>query len=122
MEKMEKGRAGEEAALLVYRALGFQLLARNWHYHRMAELDLILWRPGTPGLLVFCEVKYRSDASYSTPSAAVNGRKQQRIRLAAQGFLQRYPDYQTEDIRFDVAEVTGKDPGERKVILLEQAF
>ncbi len=121
-ERTEKGRAAEAAAALEYERLGYVIVAKNWRFHRMAELDLVVRRIGNPGLLVFCEVKYRADTSFEPPSAAVGRQKQQKIRLAAEGFLSCHAEYREDDIRFDVAEVSGCVSDTLCVSLLERAF
>lgn len=103
MRKAELGRQGEAAAARWYQLRGFSVVARNFRT-RMGELDLVAVRGD---LLAIVEVKTRSrDAGFGTPGEAVDLHKQQRLILASQIFLQRYPEYSGHAVRFDVAEVT----------------
>lgn len=102
----ELGRTGEAVAAKYYRQRGYLLLGRNYRT-RMGELDLILYKDGT---LVFAEVKARTDAAGRAPAEAVDPRKQRRLILAAQHYLQHSP-YADAPIRFDVVEVLPADGG-----------
>ncbi|MDQ4058430.1 MAG: YraN family protein [Actinomycetota bacterium] len=94
------GRTGEDAAEQLYRRRGFTIVARN-RRDRTGELDLIARRGD---LLVFCEVKTRRSDRWGTPSEAVGGVKQHRLkRLAARYLAEEKPG--PVDIRFDVVSV-----------------
>ena len=95
------GHKGEAVAAKYYQQRGWLLLNHNYRT-RMGEIDLILYKDGT---LVFAEVKTRTGAMLDRPAAAVDARKQYRLVLAAQQYLQRSP-YGDAAIRFDVVEVT----------------
>ena len=101
MDAAETGRKGEAVAARYYQQRGCLLLAHDYRT-RMGEIDLILYRDDT---LVFAEVKTRTGAMLDRPAAAVDARKQQRLILAAQQYLQCSP-YRDAAIRFDVVEVT----------------
>ncbi|HEY5801048.1 MAG TPA: YraN family protein, partial [Burkholderiaceae bacterium] len=79
------GRAGEDAALAYLQEAGLQLVQRNF-LCRGGEIDLVM-RDGTA--LVFVEVRKRLDARYGGALASIGPRKQARLRLAAQLYLQR---------------------------------
>lgn len=99
-DRSSRGREGEDAALRVYAGRGFRLLARNWRCP-LGELDLVLERGG---LLVFCEVKTRTGASFGGGYEAVTWSKRRKLRQLAEVFLAiRAPNH--ERIRFDVASV-----------------
>ena len=92
---------GEAVAAKYYQQRGWLLLNHNYRT-RLGELDLILYKENT---LVFAEVKTRTGAMLDRPAAAVDARKQNRLILAAQQYLQHSP-YRDAAIRFDVVEVT----------------
>ena len=102
---MNTGRWGERLAALYLFFHGYRILARNWRYGRY-ELDLVA-RERRLGVLVFVEVKTRSNTSYGLPRDAVTSKKQLFLNHAAQGFLKQHhiPDAHT---RFDVVEVYTK--------------
>lgn len=95
------GRKGEALAAKYYMRRGYLLLNHNYRT-RMGELDLVLYKDGQ---LVFAEVKTRTGRMLDAPAAAVDARKQRRLILAAQYYLQHSP-YADASIRFDVVEVT----------------
>ena len=95
------GRKGEALAAKYYMRRGYLLLNHNYRT-RMGELDLVLYKDGQ---LVFAEVKTRAGRMLDAPAAAVDARKQRRLILAAQYYLQHSP-YADASIRFDVVEVT----------------
>ena len=117
MDRAEIGRRGEAVAAKHYLNMGYRLLAHNYRT-RFGELDLVL---EYAGVVVICEVKTRSPQSYARPAAAVDWRKQQKLILAAQQYLQS-TNRSNCAIRFDVAEVVPLAGGKWQVQLLKSAF
>lgn len=117
------GTYGEDLALKAYQKAGCRLVERNWRYHRMGEIDLILFGPGSQAsLLIFSEVKLRKDPSFAEASLAVNRVKRNRIRKLARCFLQMHPAYAGYHVRFDVCEVVPDSKGDYEVHLIADAF
>lgn len=114
--RSELGRTGEAATLGVYRRRGFRAIARNWRC-ALGELDLVVEREG---LLVFCEVKTRSGASFGGGYEAVTWTKRRKLRQLAQAFLSS-SDMRHRDVRFDVASVWFAR-GSADVEIFEDAF
>jgi Holliday junction resolvase-like predicted endonuclease len=73
------GRRGEEIAARHLRRCGYRILERNF-CAAGAEIDLIATDHET---YVFVEVKARSSAIFGMPAEAVDARKAERIRRAA---------------------------------------
>ena len=94
------GRWGEAKAAELLRKRGYTILAAGYHC-RFGEIDLIAT---TDKYLCFIEVKLRKDASFAPGRAAVDRRKQARLRAAAACYLAQHPEYVLQP-RFDVAEV-----------------
>ncbi len=69
------------------------------------------------GLVVFCEVKTRTNRRFGTPAEAVTMVKQARLRRLAGQWLAQQPSGRRSRIRFDVAAVE-----EGQVEMLEAAF
>ena len=113
--RLALGRAGEDAAAAWYAAHGYEVLDRNWRAGR-GELDLVTARP-EEGLVVFCEVKTRSSDRYGSGFAAVDHRKQRRLRALAVQWLGAQ-DRHWPELRFDVVDVDAR--GNLRV--LEGAF
>lgn len=101
------GRAGEDAAAAWYEAHGYEVVDRNWRpAGGGGELDIVATRR-QQGLVVFSEVKTRSTARYGSGFAAVDHRKQQRLRTLALRWLSQQ-DRHWPDLRFDVVDVDGR--------------
>ena len=94
------GRWGEEKASKYLSAKGYKILENNYRL-KFGEIDIIA---GKDDLIVFIEVKTRSNIDYGFPQAAVTTTKQEKIKKTAQFFLHEsnYHDYQ---IRFDVISI-----------------
>ena len=99
------GALGEELVAGWYERSGFVLVDRNWRVRR-GEIDLVA---ANGRLLVFCEVKTRSSASYGMAAEAVTPVKQARIRSLALAWLAAHPDVHPQTVRFDVAAITGSN-------------
>lgn len=100
VDRSERGRVGEDAALRVYRRRGYELVARNWRCP-LGELDLVL---RLDHRLVVCEVKARGGAAFGGGYEAVTWSKRRTLRRLAEVFVQQ-ATIAIEEIRFDVASV-----------------
>ena len=96
----------EDFALDQLQLAGLHLVHRNYRTRR-GEMDLVLRDKST---VVFVEVRYRATIAYGRPEETVGAGKQSRLRLAAQVFLQKHPDWLSAHCRFDVFAVSGKPP------------
>jgi putative endonuclease len=96
-----EGDAAEDHALHYLQQRGLTLLQRNFRC-KGGEIDLVMQDDGA---LVFVEVRKRADTRYGGAAASVTGRKQARLIIAAQVFLQRYR--QPPACRFDVIAIDG---------------
>lgn len=83
---------------------GLELCCRNF-YTRYGEIDRI-FRDGQ--VLVFVEVRYRRRHDYGSGAESVTARKQQRLRLAAEAYLQGLAATVLPDCRFDVVSISGE--------------
>jgi putative endonuclease len=110
------GQEGEAAAARHLARHGYRILRRNFRTAR-GEIDLIACDRET---LVFIEVKARADDRLGTPAAAVDQRKQERIRRAAEWYCARYKMH-GRAIRFDVVAITGHGPS-RRIEVIKDAF
>ena len=94
------GNAGEIFAANYLESHGYKILAKNFRV-RSAEIDIVV---EIDDVIVFVEVKTRSDTKHGLPVEAVNFRKQQKIIEAAGVFLQD-EKYFDKACRFDVIEI-----------------
>ena len=113
------GDQGEALAGRYLEERGYTILDRQWRC-RFGELDLVA-EDGT--YLCFVEVKLRKSAAYGSAGDFVDGRKQSRLRAAAELYLAKHPtDLQP---RFDVIEIyapQGTNTVNPRIFHLENAF
>lgn len=100
MTRAELGHTGEAIAAKYYAKQGYLLLQHNYRT-RLGELDLILYRDN---VLVFSEVKTRTETFLAAPAEAVDFNKRRRLIAAAKQYLQQSPFWDAQ-VRFDVVEV-----------------
>jgi len=94
------GARGESAAEEFLRRRGYVIVARNFQCP-LGEIDLIALDHGS---VVFVEVKTRRGGDFGSPAMAVDRRKQQRMRRAAEVYMSR-KRLHDRPARFDVVEV-----------------
>lgn len=94
-----EGDAAESRALDYLQKQGLSLVERNFRC-KGGEIDLIM---RDRDVLVFVEVRKRADPRYGGAAASVTARKQARLSIAAQTFLQRYR--MPPPCRFDVVAI-----------------
>jgi putative endonuclease len=99
--KQIAGDAGEERALRHLQQHGLSLVERNFRC-KGGEIDLLM-QEGQ--VLVFVEVRKRADQRHGGAAASVTWRKQRRLIIAAQVYLQRYRT--PPACRFDVIAIEG---------------
>lgn len=97
--KQVEGDAAEERALHHLEKQGLKLVERNFRC-KGGEIDLIM-QDGKG--LVFVEVRKRAGGGFGGAAASVTARKQARLVIAAQTFLQRYKT--PPACRFDVVAI-----------------
>lgn len=98
------GAAAEDRALQHLRQAGLRLVARNVRC-KAGELDLVMVQGP---VLVFVEVRARTDARYGGASASVDAAKQRRLVQAAGQFLQTRWRGAMPACRFDVVALEGE--------------
>lgn len=101
--KNNTGKQGEDAAAAYLEAKGWRIAARNWRTGK-GELDIIAWE--TEKILVFVEVKTRSNQSYGPPESFVDEKKQKQMAQTAGVYMETI-GYEWA-IRFDVVSVIVK--------------
>lgn len=100
--KQVEGDAGEDQALRYLEQQGLTLVERNFRC-KGGEIDLVM-QDGRG--LVFVEVRKRAAGGHVGAAASVTPRKQARLVVAAQTFLQRYR--MPPPCRFDVIAIDGR--------------
>ena len=110
------GKEGERVAEQYLRKKGYRVVERNYRCSA-GEVDLIVL---DRRVIVFVEVKTRTDHRFGTPLEAVEFRKQRKMIQAAQFFLSQKKLHQ-RDARFDVVGISWPG-GEPLVEHVQNAF
>ena len=118
MNTQLSGRFGEAAAAEYLRKKGWRVVGMNYRT-RLGEIDVIAEKGR---YLAFVEVKLRKNAGHGLAREFVTPRKQQRLILAAQSYLQTHPTQLQP--RFDVVVVYAPQGAGGKVTVnhVENAF
>lgn len=96
-----KGLLAETRAAMFLRMAGYKILETRFKTP-LGEVDIVALKDKT---LVFVEVKQR--ATEEEAAEAINLRNQRRVFAAAELYLQKYPDYNQYDLRFDALILSG---------------
>lgn len=97
MRNKIKGNKGEAQAVKYLEELGYELVEQNYRSGH-AEIDIIaLW---DNRILVFTEVKVRTNSQFGDAETFVNPRQEERICKAAEEYI--YAINWQKDIRFDI--------------------
>lgn len=112
----ETGIKGEEIAENFLQTKGYKILHRNWRWQQK-EVDIIA---ETNGLLVFAEVKTRSSTHFGYPEDAVNHKKQDYLKTAAEAYMDQHPEH--TQIRFDIISIITTRGQLQEIVHWEDAF
>jgi len=121
MPERSRAQSGKDAELQALQHLqqqGLRLLAQNWLCKR-GELDLVMLDGDT---VVFVEVRYRKHAQWGGALASIDGRKRQKLILAAQYFLLKESRWADSPCRFDVVAIESTPQGTADLSWLQDAF
>ena len=100
MNKRKFGIIGEKIAQGYLINKGYQILYTNF-YTKKGEIDIVAKKDE---IIIFVEVKTRSNLNYGTPAMAVNFIKKKHLKTASKIFLHKNFLY-GYDVRFDVVEI-----------------
>jgi putative endonuclease len=112
------GRWGEKYCERFLRQKGFTTIARNFTC-KLGEIDLIV--TDSESIIVFVEVRTKTDESYTTAQETVTPRKQMRLIRTAKYFLKTYK-VKDRPLRFDVVAVVLGRKGRPQIRHYENAF
>ncbi len=115
-ESHELGKRGERIARNYLEDLGWTILEVNWRFSR-AEIDLIA-REGD--VLVFIEVKTRSNIAFGEPEDFVIPKKEELIAKAASVYLEQIGH--EWEFRFDIIGITMDSHQHYQLKHLKDAF
>lgn len=95
------GASGEKLAADFLKSNGYRIIAANFRYSRLGEIDIIAY---DGEYLCFIEVKTRRSLIYGTPAEAITKGKQNTIKRLAQIYISKYKLFEAY-VRFDVVEI-----------------
>ena len=104
------GKWGEAAAAAYLTQLGYQVCAQNVRTP-YGEIDLVAEKQTAVGekVVVFVEVKTRTNTIFGDPEESVNPKKQMHLLKCAQHYIQQYPE-QADEWRIDVITILRRHP------------
>ena len=111
----EIGSEMEEMASQYLESVGYQVVDRNFHGGRFAELDIVAW--DSDGYLCFVEVKYRKDWEHGGYEGAIDHNKIRNICRCASYYIARKRLTLDTPVRFDVVYILGEE-----IRLVKNAF
>ncbi|NLY47093.1 MAG: YraN family protein [Tissierella sp.] len=100
MNNIEKGKIGERIAKDYLVKKGYRILETNYR-NKLGEIDIIAF---CNGILVFVEVKSRTNTSYGYAYEAVNYKKQRKIFNTSLIYI-KSKNFDKYQIRYDIIEV-----------------
>ena len=109
------GDKGEELAMTLLKNKGFEILEKNYRYKR-SEIDLIIKKND---LIVFIEVKTRTNTSFGNPEDFVDEKKMEKVRVGAEAYMELIQ--WEKNIRFDIIAIVSKN-GQDQVVHFEDAY
>lgn len=98
--KNSTGVKGEYLAQQYLKKHKYKIIAVNFK-NKIGEIDIVC---SGDNALVFVEVKTRSSLKFGYPREAVNAHKQNKIKLVATSYMQKY-NLTSMPVRFDVIEI-----------------
>jgi putative endonuclease len=108
------GRNGEQWAADLLMGKGYTILEKNFRYKK-AEIDLIARKDK---LIVFVEVKTRTNLEFGEPEEAVSRNKIRLILAAAEVYVKQTGWFY--DIRFDIIAIHSQN--QPQILHIEDAF
>ena len=112
----ECGKHGESLAQEYLKEHGLRILAVNYRFHH-GEIDIVAEEGD---VLVFCEVKTRTNAEFGPPEAAVSAQKQRQLRRLALAYI-TLQHCGNRTCRFDVIAIR-IDQGRPRIDHIRDAF
>ncbi len=97
MNNREFGNKGEDLACEYLIKNGYEILARNVHFSKLCEIDIIAKYKNK---VIFVEVKTRKSNAFGTPMEAITRTKYQNIKTGVLSYLQenKIKNYQIDVI------------------------
>ena len=114
--KQQLGKWGEQTAAVFLTGRGYSILGKNLRTP-YGEIDLLAEKDN---ILIFVEVKTRSNRSFGEPEEAITDDKKAHMVAAAEAYLQGHPEC-NQDWRIDVISLVRSSPGKVEIRHFENA-
>ena len=98
-----KGNLGEDLEFEFLKKKSYEILERNWHYSKFAEVDIVAKKGDK---VIFFEVKTRSSTNFGHPLEAISFKKLERIYKAALNYIE-VNDLRDFQIQIDAISIVG---------------
>ena len=112
------GSDAEHLALQFLLRQGLSLVSQNFRT-RLGEIDLIMQNKNC---LVFIEVRYRANNSFSRAGLTVDIHKQRKLIRTAAVFLAKRAQFENSVCRFDVVAIDADEHGKQTIEWIQDAF
>lgn len=100
MNNREFGNKGEDLACEYLLKNGYEIVARNVHFSKLCEIDIIAKQKGK---YIFIEVKTRKTNAFGTPMEAITAKKYQNIKT---GVLSYVTEHKIKSFQIDAIGIT----------------
>ncbi|MFH1194185.1 MAG: YraN family protein [bacterium] len=115
--KPDFGKIGEDIACKFLSDKGFKIIQRNYRFER-GEIDIIA---EDGDVLVFVEVKTRTNLEYGPPEYAITKSKQKQIKKIAEAYLWE-KEIKDRDCRIDVVAIILRKNNKHNINHIPNAF
>lgn len=113
----ETGLKGEQLAENFLLAKGYSILERNWRFEKK-EIDIIATKDD---MLIFIEVKTRTNIKHGFPEDAVGLKKRTFLQYAAEAYILTN-EINQQLIQFDIISIVFNKNDSFEIIHFEDAF
>lgn len=117
MSTTDKGKKAEDLAVVHLEQKGYKIMERNYRFMK-SEVDIVAYHNF---MIIFIEVKYRSNTTYGRPEEYVTEAQQKRIYEAAEAWLYERK-MEGSPVRFDVVSIVKHDDTTFNINHIEKAF
>lgn len=100
MNNREFGNKGEDLACEYLLKNGYEIVARNVHFSKLCEIDIITKQKDK---YIFIEVKTRKTNAFGTPMEAITAKKYQNIKT---GVLSYVTEHNIKNFQIDAIGIT----------------
>jgi len=122
LNKVKFGTIGEDIAADFLAKKGYKIIERNVRFGRHGEIDIIA---SHNEYICFIEVKTRKNTLFGMPSEAVGIKKQNKLRLLADMYIERN-GLKNKSVRFDIVEIITDNKSNKiaakNINLIQNAF